>query len=197
MKTDMKIISMIMGILLLLTIAGCIDDNDIDKKEASQEKGIVREEIKDKPVETIAVEAENGHIMTVQSNSNDAIVGPVNIEENVEERMIEMPDDADEKDQSDVIIMIHNNKGPMCLDQLDFLDRMKRKYPSIMLEEHYTYDEGTSNIMYGLKQKHAESIGVSRSYGYLPITFFNDKAYSGFNDAVEAGLEKDIKEIYG
>jgi len=93
------------------------------------------------------------------------------------------------------LIMIHNGKGSMCVNQLKFLEDLKPNYPSLIIEEHLTTEPGTTETLRQLKANYTESEGISKTFGYLPITFINNHAYSGFNREVKEKLQKDIEGI--
>mgnify|MGYP006282292411 CR=1 FL=1 len=86
------------------------------------------------------------------------------------------------------VLMFHNNAGPMCLRQLDFLDEMGAG-ESFVLEEHYTFEPGTRDLMDETKEKFDSSEGYSENFGYLPVTFVGGRAFSGFDENVEKELE--------
>jgi len=114
-----------------------------------------------------------------------------------QESQVEKPPEIDEKSKENkpILIMFHNGQGPMCLEQLDFLEEIKNECPQLIVEEHLTTDPDTRPFMYELESQYEQSIGVSDHFGYLPITFVNNHAYSGFDDVVKEKLEQDIKEI--
>jgi hypothetical protein len=87
-----------------------------------------------------------------------------------------------------VLTMFHNNAGPMCLEQLEFLDELKQEHPHLEVKEYYTFEEGTYQVMSSMKTGFTESEGYSKNFGYLPITFFKGRAFSGFNEHVEESL---------
>ncbi|MBU0615612.1 MAG: hypothetical protein KJ601_05970 [Nanoarchaeota archaeon] len=93
------------------------------------------------------------------------------------------------------LIMFHNNQGPMCIEQLSFLEGQKKKFPNLIIEEYLTTEQKTYAKMIEIRSSFSVSKGVSSSFGYLPITFVNHNAYSGFNDEVKSMLEKDIIEV--
>jgi len=78
------------------------------------------------------------------------------------------------------IIMFHNGKGPMCLEAVDFLDDL-----DYSVEQFLENEEGFQQKLDDLKGIFSESEGVSTSFGYFPIIFIKDKAYSGFNDEIK------------
>ena len=100
---------------------------------------------------------------------------------------------SSEVKESGKIIMFHNGRGPMCLEQLRFLEGLKPQYPSLVIEEHLTTEQSTREILNKLKSRYDKSEGVSESFGYLPITFVNNHAYSGFNQEIKEKLGKDIE----
>lgn len=77
------------------------------------------------------------------------------------------------------IVVFHNGTGPMCLEFLDFIDTIT--YP---VEEHISGDEGFWDALDVIKSEFGTSEGVSENFGYFPIIFIQDKAYSGFNDDI-------------
>ncbi len=116
---------------------------------------------------------------------------PIEINESDEE-----PTEQPEKEPATKkLIMFHNGRGPMCLEQLKFLESIKPQYPSLVIEEHLTTEQGTRELLNQLKSEYDKSEGISENFGYLPITFINSHAYSGFNSKVKEKLEKDIEEI--
>jgi len=78
------------------------------------------------------------------------------------------------------IIMFHNGKGPMCLEAVDFLDDL-----DYSVEQLLDNEEGFQQKLDDIKGSFSESEGVSTSFGYFPIIFIKDKAYSGFNDEIK------------
>jgi hypothetical protein len=93
------------------------------------------------------------------------------------------------------LIMFHNGQGSMCLRQVEFLDEIKKEYPDLITEEHLTYEIGTSELLSGMISQYEKSQGKSDIFGYYPITFINNHAYSGFDNLVKESLIKDIKEV--
>jgi len=89
--------------------------------------------------------------------------------------------------KGDRVVVFHNGSGNMCLDMLAFF-----KEHNIEYEEHLTTD--TDFISQLNSYKKGKSEGVSDSYGYYPIIFINDRAFSGFNNEVEGEI-KEILEI--
>jgi hypothetical protein len=89
----------------------------------------------------------------------------------------------------DVLVVFHNNTGPMCLELLEFLDDYDIDYI-----EYLTSDEDFNTQLNSYRTDFSTSEGVSNSFGYYPIIFVNGSAYSGFNTEVEQSL-KDIYSI--
>ncbi len=86
------------------------------------------------------------------------------------------------------LLIFHNNSGPMCLEALDWLDSVRSEYPELVIEEHLTYESGEMDLFDQLRAPFSQSEGVSAAFGYLPIIFFKDRAFSGFNDDVRDAL---------
>ena len=94
-------------------------------------------------------------------------------------------------DASDVqrLLIFHNNSGPMCLTALDWLDSMKLEHPTLVVEEHLTYEIGETELLAELEAQFKTSQGLSSSFEYLPIVFFQGQAFSGFNDEIAEALQ--------
>ena len=91
--------------------------------------------------------------------------------------------------ESGVLLIFHNGSGPMCLEALDWLEEAREDHPALQVEEHLVYEEGERALMLQLEAEHEASEGVSSAFEYLPIMFFEDAAFSGFNaDVAEALL---------
>lgn len=92
------------------------------------------------------------------------------------------------------LVMFHNDAGPMCLEQLEFLEELEEDHPYLVVEEHYTFEEGTYDLLSEMKSSFNQSEGVSTTFGYLPITFVGGRAFSGFNEHVEKSLRELAEE---
>jgi len=86
------------------------------------------------------------------------------------------------------LLIFHNGTGPMCLEALDWLDSIRAQYPDLVIEEHLTYESGETNLLNQLTARFSQSQGVSTSFAYLPIVFYQYQAFSGFNDDVRDAL---------
>lgn len=86
------------------------------------------------------------------------------------------------------LVIFHNNTGPMCLEMLDFLEEN-----SIPYEEHLTTDTDFSTELSSYKSKVPVSEGVSTTFGYYPMIFIGDRAFSGFNTDIEEELKELLK----
>jgi len=94
------------------------------------------------------------------------------------------------KESSDgKIRMFHNGKGPMCLEALEFFKTID--YP---LEQHLNYEPDFRELLNEEKASFEKSEGVSESFGYYPIIFFKDKAYSGFNEEIGESIKRDLSD---
>lgn len=87
------------------------------------------------------------------------------------------------------IVVFHNGQGPMCLDFLDFAKTLA--YP---VAEHLTTDSDFNSQLSAYKAKFAKSEGVDQNFGYYPIIFIGDKAYSGFNDNIKQEILNQISK---
>ena len=87
------------------------------------------------------------------------------------------------------IVVFHNNKGSMCIEALDYLQTL-----DYTVEQHITTEEGFYDNLNSLKSVYDSSEGVSEDFGYYPIIFVKDKAYSGFNEDIQQSISEDISE---
>ena len=85
------------------------------------------------------------------------------------------------------ILMFHNGKGPMCLEAMDFLKSID--YPN---EQVLTDDPDFFKRLTAEKEKFTQSEGVSSSFGYYPIIFIKNRAFSGFNQEIKNQILKEI-----
>ncbi len=83
----------------------------------------------------------------------------------------------------DRIVMYHNGTGSMCLDAIEFLETLD--YES---EQRLNTEGDFYNDLNALKSIYGDSDGVSTSYGYFPIIFVKDRAFSGFNEEIKAEI---------
>lgn len=105
----------------------------------------------------------------------------------VEEIKSESADENIQTDTQNKIVAFHNGQGPMCLAFLEFV-----KDTDFTLEEHLTVDNDFYSQLETYKAKFSKSEGVSESFGYYPILFVNDKAYSGFSEEIRKEIENQL-----
>lgn len=188
----------LMTVLLLAIITGFTLQNqeeepDMPAPEEEQTKNVVlnqglpvdiheKEKNIPEPVEEIKNESKKEEL-------------PIEINESDEEQDEDPTEEPEKEPDTKKLIMFHNGRGPLCLEQLKFLEGIKPQYPSLVIEEHLTTEQGTRELLNQLKSEYDKSEGVSENFGYLPITFINNHAYSGFNSEVKEKLEKDIQKI--
>jgi hypothetical protein len=87
------------------------------------------------------------------------------------------------------IVFFHNGTGPMCLQFLNFLETV-----DCPVEEHLIGEAGFWNELNALIDEFGSSEGVSDSFGYFPIIFIRDRAFSGFNTQVEQAIRALLAE---
>ncbi len=87
------------------------------------------------------------------------------------------------------VVMFHNNQGAMCLEALDFFAN-----EGIEIQEVLTSDPNFRSGLESYKADFTESEGVSDSFGYYPIIFTQNSAYSGFNDEVKLKLQQELEQ---
>ncbi len=102
--------------------------------------------------------------------------------------------DPDDETDLGTLLMFHNNAGSMCLEALDWFNSIVEDYPTLKVEEHLTTEDGEVALMYELEAEFSASQGVSTTFGYLPIMFYQDQAFSGFNDEVRDALLRLLTE---
>lgn len=87
------------------------------------------------------------------------------------------------------LLIFQNNSGPMCLAALAWLEDLQQIHPALVVEQHLTTAPAGRDLLLALEAQYPGSEGVSDSFAYLPIIFFQGHAYSGFNDAISQSLE--------
>jgi hypothetical protein len=92
--------------------------------------------------------------------------------------------------EEETLIIFHNDSGPMCLAALEWLGDVQSEHPALVIEEHLTYEAGEYELLLQLELPFEASQGVSTSFEFLPIIFFQDHAFSGFDDGVAEALEE-------
>jgi glutaredoxin len=84
--------------------------------------------------------------------------------------------------------MFHNNSGPMCLEAKEFFKDQNIPFEEYLIEEA----DFTQKLEEKKQAVGNKSEGVSSSFGYYPIIFVGQKAFSGFN----AEIGKKILDLY-
>ncbi len=75
----------------------------------------------------------------------------------------------------------------MCLEALDFLATID--YP---VEECLDSEESFYDRLNELRALFGQSEGVSETFGYYPMIFIKDRAFSGFNEEVKSEILVEI-----
>ena len=88
----------------------------------------------------------------------------------------------------DVLHIFHNNRGPMCLDALAWLNATRAEYPDLAVEEHRSDQTQGATLLQQWKVYYDGTEGISSNFGYLPIILYRGQAFSGFNDAIAQDL---------
>jgi hypothetical protein len=119
---------------------------------------------------------------------------PLEEEENVSnpcavEDLTEVPIQEGEREEIDGIVIFHNGVGPMCLEALEFFKENGYEYI-----EYKTEDEVFLEKFLEYKSGFSSSEGVSESFGYYPIIFVKDRAFSGFNKDIGIEIDGTIAE---
>lgn len=87
------------------------------------------------------------------------------------------------------LLIFHNNSGPMCLAALAWLEDFQHTQPALVVEQHLTTEPAGRELLLAMQAQYPGSEGVSDSFAYLPIIFFQGHAYSGFNNEMAQSLE--------
>lgn len=101
--------------------------------------------------------------------------------------------DQQQNSEKNILMMFHNNKGPMCLEQLEWLNQIKNKHPDLIVREYLMQDQGARELLTEKMADFEKSRGESENFKYLPITFYKNEAFSGFNEKVKSELTKSIQ----
>ncbi len=97
--------------------------------------------------------------------------------------------DATDAPDANILYMFHNNRGSMCLEALEWLPESQAANPALVVEEHLTYESGEAALLSSYAAQFGSSQGVSTSFEYLPIIFYQGQAFSGFDEDIAAALE--------
>jgi len=101
-----------------------------------------------------------------------------------------LPDEevTDNDPSQELVIMFHNGTGPMCLEAIEFFQENEIEY-----KEHLTSDEDFVELLSETQARYNEgSEGVSSTFGYYPIIFIGNRAFSGFNDSVRDEIQLEL-----
>jgi uncharacterized membrane protein len=118
--------------------------------------------------------------------NKDIMMESDNITEN---ENYEPEEEMSEENNINKIMIFHNGNGPMCLEALDFLETID--YPNeqfINTQDNFSYELSSLIAQFG------QSEGISNSFGYYPIIFINDRAFSGFNDSIKNAILEEIAQ---
>ena len=93
--------------------------------------------------------------------------------------------DPQEEVSTEELVIFHNGTGPMCIEALAFFEKMGYEYT-----QYLNTDSDYSTKLGEYRQGFNVSEGESTSFGYYPIIFVGDRAFSGFNDNIEEIIEE-------
>jgi glutaredoxin len=127
------------------------------------------------------------YFLTFKQSSNNNQTGPITDQTNEQEDTnITDENQQDNKEETKVeiddeqLVIFHNGTGPMCIEALNFFEQNSIEYV-----EYLTTDEDFNEKLEEYIGKYGnESEGVSTSFGYYPMIFYKDKAFSGFNNDI-------------
>ncbi|MEA2020631.1 MAG: hypothetical protein U9M98_02840 [Patescibacteria group bacterium] len=117
----------------------------------------------------------------------EKVSNPCAVEELSDGGVEEKPRGGSEVRTEERVIMFHNNQGPMCKDAVEFFEQL-----DVSVEEHLTSESDFWEELNKWKNLYKQSEGVSPSFGYYPIIFVNDRAFSGFNAEIENEILNEI-----
>lgn len=110
----------------------------------------------------------------VPLDQEENISNPCSVED-ITERL-SISNSSGGKLENNAVVIFHNNKGSMCLEALKFF-----KDNNIEYIQHLDTDTDYTNILSLYRSKVTTSKGYSTTFGYFPMIFIGDIAYSGFN----------------
>ncbi len=84
------------------------------------------------------------------------------------------------------LVMFHNGAGEMCLEAIAFFATNDITY-----KEHLINEANFHELLAQYQTRFPVSTGTSAQYQYLPIIFYQGKAYSGFNNQVQQEILSD------
>lgn len=119
---------------------------------------------------------------------------PLEDEENVSnpcavEDLTSVSTQGGEREEIDGIVIFHNGVGPMCLEALEFFKENGYEYI-----EYKTEDEEFTDKFLEYRSNFTSSEGLSQDFGYYPIIFVKDRAFSGFNKDIGIEIDGTITE---
>lgn len=86
------------------------------------------------------------------------------------------------------MIIFHNGRGQMCLDALSFIEKID--YPT---EQFLEGEEDFYKRLNELTSNFSVSEGVSDSFGYYPIIFVGERAFSGFSEEIKEAILDELE----
>jgi hypothetical protein len=87
---------------------------------------------------------------------------------------------VDNDSGQNLVVIFHNGAGPMCLEAIEFFQEYEIEY-----REHLNSDSDFRELLNENKSLYDVSEGVSNTFGYYPIIFINNRAFSGFSELVK------------
>jgi hypothetical protein len=118
-------------------------------------------------------------------DDTEKVTNPCKVEDISDETIKE----SSQSDAQDKIVVFHNGQGPMCLDFLEFI-----KDTDYSVVQHLTTDEDFYSQLNTYKSRFTKSEGVSEDFGYYPVIFINDKAYSGFSEEIKQEILEQLSK---
>lgn len=135
-------------------------------------------------------EGENQEIAGINEKEESQQTRPC-IEQNENDENCEIEIEITEYVGAKIVIFYQDKKQEMTKEALSYSNTIN--YP---VERNVYSDPGSKDYLEGLKKFYKESEGKSEKFGYFPIIFIKDRAFSGFDQAVENKIEKIRDENY-
>lgn len=121
--------------------------------------------------------------------SNPCKIENIGLTNVIEEPEIQLPEQSEQYSVGNKIIVFHNGEGPMCLEFLDFIKTIN--YP---IEQVIDSEENYQQKLNETKLHFSSTEGIHPLFGYYPLIFIKDRAFSGFNESVKTEILKEISK---
>jgi len=83
---------------------------------------------------------------------------------------------------------------PFCEQQKVFIQDLKKEYPTLQVQDYSIPDQKNEQILKEMIDLHPEA---ERYFGSVPMTFFGDNFFVGFNSEIEKQIRDQVAFYYG